>query len=280
MASSTWWAAILDVHATAVLSLLAAAWGWSAVNRGRELRRLRAGEGCTCGPRGIGDDDDSAPTSDRPALCVLVPCKGVRSHSMRNWRSFLDAAASYGGPCEVRFCVESEDDDAVEAIEILRDYADKGVRVRVVVAGRAKTCSQKLHNVLAGLDASETAGPRWHYTLCLDDDVLVVSPSPSSNSSRIDPNSPALSFPSPHPSVPPSPRLPPPLLGVRVSSAARAPVRLPGRDAGARRRRIHGDRLPLRRPRFDGRAVPIRLHHPPIPRRSSRLRQRRALLPP
>ena len=45
-------------------------------------------------------------------------------------------------------------------------------KARVVVAGPATSCSQKLHNILEGLVA---AAPGSEYALCLDDDIQVSS---------------------------------------------------------------------------------------------------------
>ena len=45
-------------------------------------------------------------------------------------------------------------------------------KARVVVAGPATSCSQKLHNILEGLAA---AAPESKFALCLDDDIQVSS---------------------------------------------------------------------------------------------------------
>ncbi|KAG2437459.1 hypothetical protein HXX76_006109 [Chlamydomonas incerta] len=129
-----------------------------------------------------------------PPLSVVMPVKGCRPHSEANWESQL--RVTYGGPIEFVFVVESLEDPAVPVLQRLA-AAHTGVapavagaeavagpsavaaaaaagagpqaavagaarqsrRVRLVVAGLTTTCSQKAHNLCAGIEAcSSLAG--------------------------------------------------------------------------------------------------------------------------
>ncbi|AQT67969.1 hopanoid biosynthesis associated glycosyl transferase protein HpnI [Anaerohalosphaera lusitana] len=87
-------------------------------------------------------------TSYTPAALLTVPCKGIDNAFDRNVASFY--ALDY--PAYVlHFVVESEDDPAFEHLNALRKkhLAGSDVKyVRILVAGRAQSCSQKIHNLL------------------------------------------------------------------------------------------------------------------------------------
>ncbi|KXZ49587.1 hypothetical protein GPECTOR_20g443 [Gonium pectorale] len=103
-----------------------------------------------------------------------MPVKGCRPHSAHNWESQL--AVQYDGPLEFVFVVESADDPALPVLRELaarraqaaqpgRGGAGGGagggggpVAVRTVVAGLATTCSQKAHNLCAGIEACGRPG--------------------------------------------------------------------------------------------------------------------------
>ncbi|XP_078445814.1 nucleotide-diphospho-sugar transferases superfamily protein isoform X2 [Wolffia australiana] len=74
----------------------------------------------------------------------------------------------YGGPLEFLFIVESVDDPAYHAISLLiSEFKDK-IDAKIVVAGLSVTCSQKIHNQLAGVEKMHKDSK---YVLFLDDDV-------------------------------------------------------------------------------------------------------------
>ena len=115
---------------------------------------------------------------------MIVPAKGVKQHSVRNWRTFVQAAQAYEGECEILFCVEDKNDPAFRAVkeelpENRRQEAEYATQVGVKVCSRARTCSQKLHNIISGIDGLRVAGKAegnsssvdWDYVLFLDDDV-------------------------------------------------------------------------------------------------------------
>jgi ceramide glucosyltransferase len=91
-----------------------------------------------------------------PPAVLIVPCKGVQPDTATNLRRVL----SLDWPrLRVRFVVESRDDPAYA---LLRRVAAGRADARVVVAGIARTCTQKVHNLLRGIRSTEEA-----------DDVLV-----------------------------------------------------------------------------------------------------------
>ena len=74
---------------------------------------------------------------------VFVPCKGVDLSMEENFRAlFCQDYDDY----ELTFIVEDESDPAVELIRsLMAEYSS--VRSRIVMAGRAETCGQKVHNL-------------------------------------------------------------------------------------------------------------------------------------
>ena len=95
---------------------------------------------------------------------VLAPCKGLDVSMAENLRAlFCQDYADY----ELRFIVESGDDPAVAVIrQVTAEYPE--VDARIVVAGRATDCGQKVHNLRAG-----TAGlsPEIEYLAFVDSDA-------------------------------------------------------------------------------------------------------------
>ena len=186
---------VVDWHGCLILFLLACGWLVATYNKQREVKRLRNGLPCsymnqkqpTIHANGdIGGEEREAP---RPSVFIVVPTKGVKQHSLRNWRTFIQAAQAYKGTCEVLFCVESKDDPAVKAVQeqLLQDdcltSCSGEIPVGVKVCERAKTCSQKLHNIISGIDyvskqtasgtSSGTGRADWDYMLFLDDDIKI-----------------------------------------------------------------------------------------------------------
>ncbi|HEY0097446.1 MAG TPA: glycosyltransferase family 2 protein [Pyrinomonadaceae bacterium] len=95
----------------------------------------------------------SAPRSVyTPYASVIVPCRGLDQDLHKN----LDALYQQHYPSfEIIFVVDSLEDPALEIIERVR--AERGssasVPARVVVAGRANGCGQKVHNLIAAVRA-------------------------------------------------------------------------------------------------------------------------------
>ncbi|XP_010526438.1 PREDICTED: uncharacterized protein LOC104804008 isoform X2 [Tarenaya hassleriana] len=101
-----------------------------------------------------------------PRVSVIMPLKGFGEHNLHNWRSQI--VSLYGGPLEFLFIVESIEDPAYHAVSrLLSEFQDQ-VDAKVVVAGLATTCSQKIHNQLVGV---EKMHKDTKYVLFLDDDV-------------------------------------------------------------------------------------------------------------
>jgi hypothetical protein len=83
-----------------------------------------------------------------PKICLIVPCKGMEHRLREN----LTAYVHQDHPnFELQFVVESEDDSAVNLIRnIMRE--NRHVPSRLVVAGRATHCGQKVHNLRCATD--------------------------------------------------------------------------------------------------------------------------------
>ena len=111
-----------------ILLLLGLGWALAARTKTKEVERLRQGRPCshysssssrTSGGRtgkaraegraveGEAASEEAA-TERRPSVFILVPAKGVKEHSVRNWKTFAACARDYGGDCEIAFCVEDE----------------------------------------------------------------------------------------------------------------------------------------------------------------------------
>jgi cellulose synthase/poly-beta-1,6-N-acetylglucosamine synthase-like glycosyltransferase len=98
-------------------------------------------------------------------VSVVLPVKGCRAHSARNWRSQL--AQRYAGPLEFLFVVDDAADAA--AVAVRKMLAAEGVpNARVVLTPHAVRASQKICNLMAGVRA---AAGRHKWVLCLDDDI-------------------------------------------------------------------------------------------------------------
>jgi len=82
-------------------------------------------------------------------ISIFVPCKGVDEHFESNIRAFL---TNHYHRTSVFFIVENQDDPAYPVIEKLIGDAHHAY---LVVAGLAKSCGQKNHNLLQGIKASE-----------------------------------------------------------------------------------------------------------------------------
>jgi cellulose synthase/poly-beta-1,6-N-acetylglucosamine synthase-like glycosyltransferase len=98
----------------------------------------------------------STPRPDyTPYASVVVPCRGLDQNLHDNLRALHDQ--DYPA-FEIIFVVDSPLDPALEVIEQVR--AERGssasvMQARVLVAGEAKECGQKVHNLIAGVGASD-----------------------------------------------------------------------------------------------------------------------------
>ena len=104
-------------------------------------------------------------------VTLIAPCKGIDPGFEENVRAVL--AQQYQGFWEVIFVVESEDDRAYAVLSrIIKSNSQSRACVRV--AGITENCSQKIHNLLAGIadadlrseafafiDSDVRPGPNW-----------------------------------------------------------------------------------------------------------------------
>lgn len=86
-----------------------------------------------------------------PRVSVLAPCRGVDVHFEAYARALL--TQEYPS-CEVLFLLESTTDPAWEILSRVLGESP-GARAALVVTGTAEGRSQKVHNLLAGLDRVE-----------------------------------------------------------------------------------------------------------------------------
>ena len=82
---------------------------------------------------------------------------------MDNFRSQILHA--YNGRTENIYVFEDDQDPGVEMVKKLQQQHQGKHDIRIVYAGLAKTCSQKIHNLLVGVDA---AHPSSEYVYFLD----------------------------------------------------------------------------------------------------------------
>ncbi|CAL5219139.1 g915 [Coccomyxa viridis] len=150
----------LQLQGAAILCLLGAGWLLSYAVRRKELslRRRKGVRHCT-----------QQADQTLPGVTVILPVKGCRKHSVSNWASHV--RLRYAGPVEFLFVVDSQDDPAhSHLIKLAAELSSGGSAVRIVVAPAAKTCSQKIANLQAGI---EGASAEHQWVLCVDDDVLL-----------------------------------------------------------------------------------------------------------
>lgn len=93
----------------------------------------------------------SAPASDfTPFVSIIVPCRGLDQHLHEN----LAALCGQSYPAyEIIFVVDSSDDPALKVIEGVRSRGENNssTLTRVVIAGKAVDCGQKVHNLIAAV---------------------------------------------------------------------------------------------------------------------------------
>ena len=87
-----------------------------------------------------------------PTVLLFVPCKG-RSKDLRE---NINAMLAQDYTDYKMFCITESADDT--AVPVIKSIASKNKRLRHVVAGKAKRCCQKNHNLLAGIDYARRKG--------------------------------------------------------------------------------------------------------------------------
>jgi ceramide glucosyltransferase len=97
----------------------------------------------------------SAAAANLPSVSVLAPCRGVEAHFEDYVRALLSQAYAH---YTVLFLVESTADAAWPVLHRLLANAP-GARASLIITGSAAGCSQKIHNMLVGLEhmAPETS---------------------------------------------------------------------------------------------------------------------------
>eukprot|EP00750_Incisomonas_marina_P009436 INCI16002.1.p1 GENE.INCI16002.1~~INCI16002.1.p1 ORF type:complete len:482 (+),score=43.72 INCI16002.1:258-1703(+) len=105
-------------------------------------------------------------SSKRPLVSIITPVKATTNKTadmMDNFRSQILHA--YNGRTENIYVFEDDQDPGVEMVKKLQQQHQGKHDIRIVYAGLAKTCSQKIHNLLVGVDA---AHPSSEYVYFLD----------------------------------------------------------------------------------------------------------------
>jgi ceramide glucosyltransferase len=129
------------------------------------LLNLRRSRGLARTLRTLEPDYDMADT-DLPPVSVLAPCCGVDSH----FEAYARALLSQKYPrYAVLFVVESTTDPAWHVLSRLLAEMP-AVQTSLIVAGRAKGCSQKIHNLLVAL---AQVAPEASILAFIDSDVQV-----------------------------------------------------------------------------------------------------------
>ncbi|XXG64337.1 hypothetical protein AAC387_Pa05g2319 [Persea americana] len=162
-------ATFIQIQGCAICLVLALGWCFAASVRSRVIRRMKEnierGNSFAFICQDISDLEHSAQMK-LPRVSVVMPLKGFGEHNLQNWRSQITCL--YGGPLEFLFVVESTEDPAYHAVSLLISEFKDSVDAKIVIAGLSTTCSQKIHNQLAGVGNMHKDSK---YVLFLDDDV-------------------------------------------------------------------------------------------------------------
>jgi ceramide glucosyltransferase len=110
------------------------------------------------------------PCRHRPRTALIIPCKGIDARFAANMRSFLeqDYENYY-----LLFVVDDESDPAYRQLVSLRNELagrSRALGIEVLVAGRSRSSSQKIHNLLHAL---EHVPPESELLAFADSDVCV-----------------------------------------------------------------------------------------------------------
>lgn len=129
-------ASMINTHTLKIKNLGSAGWGAPVI----------AAEGKDCPDLEIG--------ADQPKITMVLPVKwgSIKTTSpLANWRHQLGTKYTN---IEYIFVVESDRDGALPLIYQLQAEYKGSKHIRVVVAGLASTCTQKVHNIVHGAMAS------------------------------------------------------------------------------------------------------------------------------
>ncbi len=110
------------------------------------------------------------PPPYHPSAAVIVPCRGVDPELRENVRALRQQEYP---EYEVLFILESRSDPAYA---IIREIVEResGAPTKILEAGRARDCGQKVHNLLVALEHLETrpSGTKPEVYVFTDSDVL------------------------------------------------------------------------------------------------------------
>ena len=92
---------------------------------------------------------DSAPTETHPAkVNLIIPCTGKPEGARKNLEAFL---LQDHPKFRIMFAIESTADPITPLIrELQREHCN--IETKIVIAGPAKSCGQKVHNLLAAVE--------------------------------------------------------------------------------------------------------------------------------
>ncbi|CAL9103453.1 unnamed protein product [Musa acuminata var. zebrina] len=162
-------AVFIQIQGCIICLTLAVGWGFAAYVRNRVIQRMKLnianGNSFAFVCEDINDLEHSAQLN-LPRVSVIMPLKGFGEHNLQNWRTQITSL--YGGPLEFLFVVESAEDPAYHAVSSLILEFQESVDAKIVIAGLSKTCSQKIHNQLVGVERMHKDSK---YVLFLDDDI-------------------------------------------------------------------------------------------------------------
>ncbi|KMZ56945.1 UDP-Glc: ceramide beta-glucosyltransferase, family GT21 [Zostera marina] len=162
-------AVFIQIQGCFICLTLAIGWYFAAYVRNKEIRKMKRSMKDGNSFAFICDDITDLEHSTQlklPRVSVVMPLKGFGEHNLQNWRTQITSL--YGGPLEFLFVLESIDDPAYHAIDMLLSNYKDSVDAKIVVAGLSTTCSQKIHNQLVGVERIHKDSK---YVLFLDDDV-------------------------------------------------------------------------------------------------------------
>lgn len=160
--SGSWNALVLQTHGIVPALLIGTFWYLAASARRREISRLQK----TAEPNDR-CEGKARKTGPWPGVSIVLPLRGYHNYSIQNWKAVL--GFRYEGQLEYIFVVEDTSEPAICVLrDVLQDLACHNLTCSIVYAGKASSCSQKIHNLEFGM---KQANKSHSYILCLDDDV-------------------------------------------------------------------------------------------------------------
>lgn len=160
--SGSWIALVLQTHGIVPAILIGTFWYLAASARRREILRLQK----TAEPNGRYEEEKRKKGS-WPGVSIILPLRGYHKYSIQNWKAVL--GFHYEGELEYFFVVEDVNEPAICILrDVLQNFACQNFTWNIVYAGKASSCSQKIHNLEFGIKKAKKSNT---YILCLDDDV-------------------------------------------------------------------------------------------------------------